>query len=158
MSLVTNDTQYFIQYLDPLLIAKCSMNSSCVYLPKLSHFRPSDPRIPGLINTLHDVLRGGTPLAHYSDDYYIAFVHCKHAKPVWPYQISAYTSHIILLKNFRIVCKWTHTAQPWTISRKTSGGWYPSSILLSNYHGCGITWFFIGVCSLEWRQFLFIAQ
>ena len=103
MSLVMNDTLYFIQYLDPLLIAKCSINGSCMYLPNLPHFRPSDPRIQGFMDPILDVLRGGTPLAHYSDNYYIAFVHCKHTKSLWPYQVSAYTSHIILFNNFRIV-------------------------------------------------------
>ena len=104
MPLVINDTLYFIQYLDPLLVVKCNLNGSCEYVPNLP-FTPSDPHISSAIDPLFDVLHGGTPFKHYSDNYHIGLVHCKYTKSLRPYQVSAYTSHIILFNSntFRIV-------------------------------------------------------
>ena len=98
MSLVIQDALYFIQYLDPLLVIKCNLNGSCEYVPNLRFY-------PLKIDPLYDVLRGGTPFKHYNGKYHIALVHCKFFKSVKPYQVSAYTSHIILfdINTFRIV-------------------------------------------------------
>ena len=104
MALVLDDTLYFVQYLDPLLVVKCELNGTCEYVHNLP-LSPFDANITGAIDPYWDVLHGGTPFKHYSDNYYIGLIHGKYKKNAPKYLVSAYTSHIILFNTntFRVV-------------------------------------------------------
>jgi len=97
MSLINNDTLYFVHNLDPLRILHCTLTGTCKFI----HREISSKGFIFSDSSSH--LRGGTPFEPYEWPYYISVAHTTMYKTSNNHRF--YTAHIVVLcvKPYRVV-------------------------------------------------------